>query len=114
MQAKLTYAIKFVADMDRAIAFYCDTFGLTVRFATPFWSEFDPGEVTRALHPASPETPAGKTQLGFSTPAPPEVYAARSAAGLTFTQPPMDEHGAMLSRLLDCEGAEVSLSQARG
>ena len=41
MQAAFSYAIKFVADMDRAVAFYRDTFGLTLRFSTPFWSEFD-------------------------------------------------------------------------
>ncbi len=112
MQATFSYAIKFVADMDKALAFYRDTFGLTVRFATPFWSEFETGPVTLALHPASEQHAAGSVQLGFTAPDLPAIYAAREAAGLTFTAPPVDEHGTLLSRILDCEGVEVSLSGA--
>ena len=112
MQATFAYAIKFVADMDKAVAFYRDTFGLKLKFASPFWSEFDTGAVTLALHPASERNPAGATQLGFSAPDLEGVYAGRDAAGLTFTQAPLDEHGTLLSRVLDCEGDEVSLSGA--
>ena len=112
MKSKLTYAIKFVADMDKAVAFYRDTMGLTVRFSSPFWSEFDTGDVTLALHPASEKNPAGGVQLGFTTSDLPGVYAAREAAGITFAAPPMDEHGTLLARILDSEGAEVSLSNA--
>ena len=110
MQARLAYAILFVADMDKAIAFYRETFGLKPKFATPFWSEFDTGATTLALHPASEANPPGRVQLGFATPDLPDVYENREAAGLTFTQAPVDEHGVLLSRLLDCESAEVSLS----
>ena len=109
---QFAYAIKFVADMDRAVAFYRDTFGLTLRFASPFWSEFDTGPVTLALHPASERNPPGAVQLGFKTPALSALYDARESAGLTFTAPPVDEHGTLLARILDCEGAEVSLSEA--
>ena len=110
MQAKFTYAIKFVADMDRAVAFYRDTFGLTVKFASPFWSEFETGDVTLALHPASQTNPAGRVEIGFTAPDLPEVYAGRAASGLEFTEAPREEHGTLLSRVLDCEGAGVSLS----
>jgi predicted enzyme related to lactoylglutathione lyase len=112
MQAKFTYAIKFVADMDKAIEFYRDTFGLKVRFATPFWSEFETGDVTLALHPASRDKPAGSVQIGFAAVDLADLYNEREAEGLTFTQPPFEEHGTLLSRILDCEGAEVSLSGA--
>jgi catechol 2,3-dioxygenase-like lactoylglutathione lyase family enzyme len=110
MQAKFTYAIKFVSDMDRAVAFYRDTFGLTVRFASPFWSEFETGDVTLALHPASAANPAGGVQVGFTAPDLPGVYAARAESGLQFAEAPREEHGTLLSRVLDCDGAEVSLS----
>ncbi len=33
---QLMYAIKFVADMDKAVKFYCDVVGLTLKF--PFMS----------------------------------------------------------------------------
>ena len=114
MHARLAHAILFVADMDQAIAFYRDKFGLTLKFATPFWSEFDTGEVTLALHPASERNPAGGVQLGFSAPDLAERYAARAAEGLEFSAPPANEHGTLLARVLDCEGAEVSLSGGPG
>jgi len=88
-----------------------NTFGLTLKFATPFWSEFDTGPVTLALHPASERNPPGAAQLGFAAPDLTGLYAAREAEGLTFTAAPEDEHGTLLARILDCEGAEVSLSE---
>jgi catechol 2,3-dioxygenase-like lactoylglutathione lyase family enzyme len=93
MQAVFTHAIKFVDDMDRAVAFYSDTLGLPLRFASPHWSELDTGTVTLALHPASERNPAGSTQVGFTTAGLEAVYAAREAAGLTFTAPAVDEIG---------------------
>jgi len=110
MQAKFTYAIKAVADMDKAVAFYRDTFGLTVRFTSPFWSEFDTGDVTLALHPASDEFPAGQVEIGFSTENLAQIYADRAANGLDFSKAPRLEHGTLLSQILDSEGAGVSLS----
>ena len=62
---KLNYAIKFVSDMDAAVAFYRDTIGLKLGFQSPFWSEFETGETKLALHPASDENPAGSVQLGL-------------------------------------------------
>ena len=113
MQAVFTHAIKFVADMDRAVGFYRDTLGLPLRFASPFWSEFDTGPVTLALHPASERNPAGSTQVGFTALDLEAIYAGRETAGLTFTAAPIDEHGTLLSRILDCEGAEIGLSGAK-
>ena len=46
---KLAYAIKFVADMDRAVAFHRDVLGLMLKFQSPGWSEFLTGETTLAL-----------------------------------------------------------------
>ena len=113
MKAVFSHAIKFVEDMDRAVAFYRDKLGLPLRFTSPYWTEFDTGAVTLALHPASERNPAGSTQVGFTTASLEAVYADREAAGLNFTAPPFDEHGAVLSRLLDCEGAEIGLSSAK-
>lgn len=47
------YAIKFVADMEKAVKFHHDVLGLKVKFESPGWSEFVTGETTLALHPAS-------------------------------------------------------------
>ena len=66
MQPKLNYAIEFVADMNRAVKFYRDVVGLTLKFESPGWSEFATGETAFALHPASQQNPAGKVELGFN------------------------------------------------
>ena len=50
---QLRYAIKFVADMDKAVKFHRDVLGLKVKFESPGWSEFATGETTLALHPAA-------------------------------------------------------------
>ena len=108
--ARLAYAIKFVADMDRAVRFYSETFGLAVKLHTPFWSEFDTGETVLALHPASDANPAGSCQLGFNLDDLRGFYERREETGVRFTAPPAEQHGALLARMVDCEGAEVSLS----
>jgi predicted enzyme related to lactoylglutathione lyase len=107
---RLTYAIKYVADMDKAVAFHRDILGLTPRFASPFWSEFDTGATVLALHAASDEHPAGNVQLGFGADDLAAFYEAREANGVTFTQEPTPMHGQTIARFLDSEGAETSIS----
>jgi lactoylglutathione lyase len=106
---RLNYAIKFVADMGEAVRFYRDALGLTLRFESPFWSEFDTGETTLALHPASDDNPAGSVQLGLSVDDVDRFYDSGRAEGLVFTSPPADVHGTRIARFRDCEGAEVSV-----
>ena len=107
---RFTYAIKFVSDMDAALAFYRDTIGLTLKFATPEWSEFASGDTTLALHAASPDRPAGTVQLGFGCDGIDAFQAAAVAAGIAFTQPIETVHGARIARLRDVDGAEISVS----
>ena len=107
---KLAYAIKFVADMDKAVAFHREVLGLMLKFQSPEWSEFLTGDTALALHAASEQNPAGKVQLGFNTDDLAAFYAARGANGVTFTDPPRSVHGHSIARFLDCEGAETSIS----
>ena len=107
---RLTYAIKFVSDMDAAIAFYRDKLGLVPGFQSPFWSEFETGETKLALHPASEQNPAGSVQLGFSIADIDDFYAAREASGIAFASPPTDVHGTRIARIVDPDRAEISLS----
>ena len=110
MTIRLGDAIQFVADMDRAVAFYRDTIGLELRFASPGWSEFATGATTLALHPASPDNPPGSTRLGLQTDAITDLHRRLTEAGVRFTRAPAPEHGVTLAELVDCEGARVSLS----
>ena len=106
---KIAYIIKYVADMDAAVAFHRDRLGLPLRFASPHWSEFDGGGVTLALHAATPDKPAGSAQIGYHSEDLEAFYAARDQLGVTFTDPPRDQHGAKIARILDSEGAECSV-----
>jgi lactoylglutathione lyase len=108
---RLNYAIKFVSDMDAAIAFYRDTLGLTLGFQSPFWSEFETGETKLALHPASAENPAGSVQLGLGADDLDRLHGEAEAKGIVFTSPPTDMHGTRIARIRDPDGAEISLSQ---
>ena len=110
---RLNHAIKFVSDMDAAVAFYRDTLGLTPLFQSPFWSEFDTGETKLALHPASDDNPAGSVQLGLGTLDIDNFFASGQAEGLVFTSPPADVHGTRVARVRDLDGAEISVSQVR-
>ena len=110
MAIKLGYAIHFVADMERAVAFYRDTVGLELRFASPGWTEFATGATTLALHPASDTNPAGTTHLGLHADDIAGVHCQLSAAGVRFTRAPTPEHGITLAEFVDSEGARVSLS----
>src|SRR3954454_7827013 len=110
---RLNYAIKFVSDMDSAVAFYRDTLGLTPAFQSPFWSEFDTGETKLALHPASDANPAGSVQLGLGTEDLDNFHAAGQGQGLVFTSPPTDVHGTRIARFRDTDGAEITVSQSR-
>src|SRR5262245_61267834 len=101
---KLSYAIKYVADMDKAVAFHRDTLGFQLKFASPFCSEFVTGDTTLALHPALPEHSAGSVQLGFATDDLAEFYQRREDLGLSFTQPPTEMHGVHIARFRDIDG----------
>ena len=110
MTTRLGYAIHFVADMDRAVAFYRDTLGLALKFSSPGWSEFSTGETTLALHPASPENPAGTSRLGIVTTDIDALHRELEGKGVRFTRPPTPEHGVKLAEFVDSEGARCSLS----
>ena len=110
MGTRLTYVMKFVSDMDAAVAFYRDVVGLPVKFTSPEWSEFATGETTLALHPASEKNPAGGVELGFTVEDLDAFHRETTAKGVRYTQAPHALHGTRLASLIDCEGAQVSVS----
>ena len=110
MAIQLGYAIHFVADMERAVAFYRDSIGLELKFSSPEWSESATGETTLVLHAASEENPAGTTHLGLHADNVSDVQRRLTAAGVRFSRAPTPQHGISLAEFIDCEGARVSLS----
>ena len=111
MSAKLSYAIEFVGDMDRAVKFYRDVIGLPLKFESPEWSEVSTGETTLALHPASDKNPAGKIEIGFEVLDLQKFYSEMTAKGVKFPMAPKkQEYGSLLAQFQDSEGASVSVS----
>jgi lactoylglutathione lyase len=89
---------------------YRESLGLELRFQSPSWTEFETGQTTLALHPASEDNPAGSVQLGLGTTDIDNFYAAAQAEGLVFTSLPTDVYGSKIARFRDLDGAEISVS----
>lgn len=112
MSTTFTYTIKYVADMNAAIEFHRSQLGLALRFGSPFWSEFDTGQTTLALHAASAEHPDGTYQLGFRVRNLDQFCAERVASGIALVQPPTELHGQRIAKLKYPDGTEFSVSEA--
>jgi lactoylglutathione lyase len=110
MATELTYAIKYVGNMQEAVRFHRDELGLKLRFESPHWSEFQTGGTTLALHLATAERPAGTCELGFRVPDIAAFYAQKSGKGIVFTSPPTPLHGQTIAKFADTDGAQCSLS----
>jgi predicted enzyme related to lactoylglutathione lyase len=110
MSAVLVYTIKFVGNMDEAVRFHTTHLGLTLRFQSPEWSEFETGQTTLALHQSSAEHPAGTCQVGFRVADIDRFFAARTAQGVEAVAPPTDLHGQRIAKLRDPDGAEFTVS----
>lgn len=108
---ELVYVIRFVADMAGETRFYRDVLGLSLRFESPGWTEFNTGATTLALHPASAEHPAGGCQTGFRVGDLDAFHSLMSAEGRVCTRPPEREHGVRMARYRDPDGAEFSVSE---
>jgi len=112
MSARLSYAIKFVDDMDRAVRFYRDVLGLPLKFQSPGWSEFVTGETTLALHPASQKNPAGTVELGFAAQDLSQFYEELTQKGVRFNMPPTkQDFGGRLAQFVDSEGGRCSVGE---
>jgi len=107
---KLAYAIKYVADMNRAVKFYRDVLGLQLKFESPEWSEFATGEITLALHPATAKHSAGAVEVAFTVTDIQNSYQDLSAKGVRFTMPPTkQDFGGVLAQFVDSEGGYCSV-----
>jgi catechol 2,3-dioxygenase-like lactoylglutathione lyase family enzyme len=62
------YAIKFVADMEKAVKFYRDVVGLQLKFESPGWSEFVTGNHSRTAPGFGEES--SRTRRNWASPSP--------------------------------------------
>jgi predicted enzyme related to lactoylglutathione lyase len=108
-----TYFMLMAADMDRAVRFYKDAFGLTESFTSPEWSELQAGGATVALHGGGTGEHQ-QTGLGFDVDDIDAACEAVVAAGGTITVPPRERagEGIKLADVVDTEGNGFSISQS--
>lgn len=117
---RVSYAIVFVSDMKRSIAFYRDVIGLPLKFDSPEWSEFATDGATVALHrseqPAAPddsELPPGRCRPGLSVRDLDAFHARMVEHNVICTQQPKDLFGARIAQYLDPDGLAISVSEDR-
>lgn len=119
---KLNYAIVFVGDMKRSVAFYRDSIGLPLKFESPHWSEFSTGEATLALHlseaPAGQRAdphkiPAGHCRPGLSVPDLDAFHKRMTEMKVICIEPPKEVFGSKIAQYLDPDGLGVSVGEER-
>lgn len=120
MQARLHQLIVLVSDMERSSAFYRDVLGLTPVNESEWWSEYEAGGVTIALHPG-PQlgvpggrngTDAGTVHIAFVVPDIEAACAELRAKGVAVEGPALLEGMDLLTATFsDPDGASLGLEQ---
>jgi catechol 2,3-dioxygenase-like lactoylglutathione lyase family enzyme len=105
------YCMLNVQDMDRAVRFWTDTFGLKIKSESPFWSELTFGDAVIALH-GDGDGSETETGLGFDVN---DIYAATQdvvAAGGICNWGPNEQpdEGIALADFTDPDGNHFMLS----
>jgi lactoylglutathione lyase len=119
---RLSYAIIFVSNMQRSVAFYRDILGLPLRFESPGWSEFATEGATLALHAADrtaardedpDHLPAGRCRPGLSVPDLDAFHLRMLEHNVPCLQPPKPLFGARVAQYQDPDGLTISVSEPR-
>ncbi len=119
---RVSYAIIFVSDMKRSVAFYRDVIGLRLKFETPGWTEFATDGATVALHaseavgPARDDPqkmPAGRCRPGLAVPNLDEFHQRMVENKVPCVQEPKEVFGARIAQYVDPDGLGISVSEER-
>lgn len=117
---RVNYAVVFVSDMKRSIAFYRDELQLPLKFETSHWTEFATEGSTMALHLSERPNPdddvvqdetAGRCRPGFSVPDLDAFHQRMIERGVPCLQAPKDVFGARIAQYVDPDGLVLSVSQ---
>jgi len=118
---QVSYAIIFVGDMKKSVAFYRDVIGLPLRFESPHWTEFATEGATVALHASEapgakddPEkVPAGRCRPGFRVGDLDAFHKRMVEMKVPCIQEPTNVFGARLAQYLDPDGLGISVGEER-
>ena len=119
---RVNYAIIFVSDMDRSVAFYRDVIGLPLKFESPGWTEFATDGATLALHTSheraeddtdgdSDGMPAGRCRPGLQVPDLDEFHQRMLAHDVPCVQSPTDVFGSRVAQYRDPDGLAISVGE---
>lgn len=115
---RINYAIVFVSDMKRSVAFYRDVVGLPLKFQTPGWTEFATEGATLALHQSDHPNPAqdtyeqpGRCRTGFTVPDLDAFHNRMIEKGVRCIQAPEVLFGARLALYQDPDGMPFGVSE---
>jgi len=119
---RVNYVIVFVSDMSRAVSFYRDVIGLTLRFQSPAWTEFATEGATLALHASEAssseqdnllEVRPGRCRPGLSVSDLDEFHMRMVEKNVPCIQEPKDVFGARVAQYVDPDGLAISVSEER-
>jgi catechol 2,3-dioxygenase-like lactoylglutathione lyase family enzyme len=104
-----------VSDMDRAVAFYRDTLGLTPgrRYGNE-WADFDANGIKIGLHPGGKKPltePSRHMQIGFAVDDLDAVTKAMTAKGVSFTR--VADKGSRVCNFTDPDGNPLYLIELK-
>jgi lactoylglutathione lyase len=107
-----TYFMLLVADMDRAVRFYRDTFGGHVTLTSPHWSEVTLAGATVALHSGGTGADTA-TGLGFEVEDLDDAMTAVTRAGGRVVGEPRERAAERirLAEVADPDGNRVTVAQ---
>lgn len=118
---RINYAIVFVSDMARSVAFYRDVVGIPLKFESPGWTEFVTEGATLALHisdgpaPAADTQPAGSAgycRTGFEVQNLDEFHKRMMEMNVRCAQEPTETFGARIAQYVDPDGMLFSVAEA--
>ncbi len=117
---RVNYAIVFVSDMKRSVAFYRDVLGLPLKFESPGWTEFSTEGSTLALHASKgsklseddDERP-GRCRWGFAVPNLDEFHQRMVEKDVPCVQEPKEMFGARIAQYRDPDGMPISVGEER-
>jgi len=94
-----------VADMDASVAFYESLLGAVFTTKSPYWSQFQIGELTIGLHPMYTELPAkGGWVLGIQVESVSDWIAKFDASGITHSAVDTLHDGTQMVSFSDPDG----------
>ena len=117
---RVSYAIVFVSDMKRSVAFYRDVVGMRLKFESPGWTEFSTEGATLALHASEaaggtkhdPDAvPAGNCRPGLRVPDLDVFHQRMLDHNVTCLQAPTKVFGSRVAQYVDPDGLGISVGE---